>query len=41
MDDCVPGPGTNNADPSFTVSTSDYTHSRFGYNKENHVSKTF
>ena len=40
IDDCVPGPGKNNADSSFTVSTSDYTHSRFGYNKEKRVSKT-
>ena len=38
IDDCVPGTGTNEDTASYTVTTLHYTHSRFGYNEEKHVS---
>ena len=38
FEDCVPGFGMNEEDAVYTVSTTYYNHSRFGYNKQDNVS---
>ena len=38
MDDCAPGTGTTDTTASYTVSTIEYTHARFGYNIKKHNS---
>ena len=38
FEDCVPGFGLNEEDAVYTVSTTYYNHSRFGYNKQDNVS---